>query len=216
MINRCRRLFRGSLTERRARGERGVAMVEMAIVAPLLALILGGIVEYGMLWRDDLTASASTRAAARVASNLGDDHLADYEALLALDAGMSGLNNLNIEGVLIYEASAADGEPHSSCFDAAGDPIPRPGRCNYYSAAQLDAISGISCKPSACAEFPDDATCASGWATNFCPQSRSNSQGAGTTVVGVWIRIQRDFITGLIPGDGVTITDRTVMRVEPR
>ena len=32
---------------RRARGERGVAMVEMASVAPLLALIVGSSVEFG-------------------------------------------------------------------------------------------------------------------------------------------------------------------------
>jgi hypothetical protein len=200
---------------RRARGERGVAMVEMAIVAPLLALVVGGMVEFGMLWRDDMTASASTRAAARVASNLGDDNLADYEALLALDAGLSGLTNLNVEGVLIYNASAADGEPHPSCFDGSGDPVDSAGRCNYYTAAQLTAISGIDCS-TACSEFPDDASCASGWATYFCPQTRSTSQGSGTTIVGVWVRIQRDYITGMLPGDGVTITDQTVMRVEPR
>ncbi|MEZ5243941.1 MAG: pilus assembly protein [Acidimicrobiales bacterium] len=210
-----RRLRRAS--DRRARGERGVAMVEMAIVAPLLALVIGGMVEFGMLWRDDMTASASTRAAARVASNLGDDNLADYEALLALDAGLSGLTNLNVEGVLIYNASASDGEPHPSCFDASGDPVDSAGQCNYYTAAELAAVSSLSCSPpGGCAEFPDDASCASGWATYFCPQTRSTNQGAGTTIVGVWVRIQRDYITGMLPGDGVTITDQTVMRVEPR
>ena len=40
---------------RRADGDRGLAMVEMAIVAPLLALLVGGLVEYGLLWRDNLT-----------------------------------------------------------------------------------------------------------------------------------------------------------------
>lgn len=213
-MSRLARPFRRFTRRHRARGERGVAMVEMAIVAPLLALLIGGIVEFGMLWRDDLTASASTRASARVASNLGDSHLADYEALLALDAGLSGLNNLDIEGVLIYEASAADGDPHPSCFDGSGDPRASTGRCNYYTGAQIAAVSGVDCSV-ACAEFPDDASCASGWATAFCPQSRSTNQGAGTTIVGVWVRVQRDFITGLIPGDGVTITDQTVMRVEP-
>ena len=190
-------------------------MVEMALVAPLLALVIGGMVEFGMLWRDDMTASASTRAAARVASNLGDDNLADYEALLALDAGLSGLTNLNIEGVLIYDASAASGDPHPSCFDGSGDPVDSAGRCNYYPATELSAISGIDCS-SGCAEFPNDASCASGWATHFCPQSRSTNQGSGTAIVGVWVRIQRDYITGMLPGDGVTITDQTVMRVEPR
>ena len=33
----------------RARNDRGLAMVEMAIVAPLLALLMAGILEYGTL-----------------------------------------------------------------------------------------------------------------------------------------------------------------------
>ena len=41
----------------RARGDRGVAMIEMAIVAPFLALIVAGIMEFGTMWRDDLTLS---------------------------------------------------------------------------------------------------------------------------------------------------------------
>lgn len=196
------------------RDDRGIATVEMAIIAPLLALLFGGIIEFGFLWRDDLTASASTRASARVVSNLGDNHLADYEALLALDAGLSGVDNLVVEGVLIYDASALDGDPHASCFDGSGNPQTSVGHCNYYTAVQLDAVSGLSCSPS-CAEFPDDPSCASGWAQAFCPQSRSTNQGTGTSIVGVWVRMKRDFVTGLFPGDGVTITDQTVMRVEP-
>ena len=69
-------------TWERARNDRGLAMVEMAIVAPLLALLMAGILEYGTLWRDDLTVTSSSRAATRVVSNLGTDHLSDYEALL--------------------------------------------------------------------------------------------------------------------------------------
>ena len=107
---------------RRCRNDDGVALVEMALVAPLLALLVAGIVEFGTLWRDNLTVATSTRAAARVVSNLGDSRLADYEALLTLDAALGGVDGLTVEGVLIYNAAAADGEPHSSCFDVAGDP----------------------------------------------------------------------------------------------
>ena len=68
MIARYLRRRRDAL----ARGDRGLAMVEMAIVAPFLALIVAGILEYGTLWRDNLTVTSSSRAAARVVSNLGD------------------------------------------------------------------------------------------------------------------------------------------------
>ena len=33
---------------------------------------------------------------------------------------------------------------------------------------------------------------------------------------GVWVRISRDDITGILPGDGVSMEEHSVMRVEPR
>lgn len=199
----------------RARGDRGVAMIEMAIVAPFLALIVAGIMEFGTMWRDDLTLSSSTRAAARVVSNLGDNAAADYEALLTLRSAIDSIDGLTVEGILIYDASAADGAPHSSCFDGSGDPQASAGYCNFFTAAQLTALPA-SCNPS-CTEFPDNGNCAGGWSVHFCPSDdRETSQASGTTNVGVWIRAQRDYYTGIFPGDGVTMTDRTVMKVEPR
>ncbi len=200
----------------RSRDDRGLAMVEMAIVAPFLALLVAGIMEYGTLWRDNLTITSATRASARVVSNLGDSYLADYEALLSLDAALATLDDVTVEGVLIYDASASDGAPHSSCFDAMGDPKASSGYCNYYSTAQLASISGVNCSVS-CTEFPNNSNCAGAWSSSFCPQTdRETSQAAGTTNVGIWVRVQRDYVTGVFPGDGVTITDQTVMKVEPQ
>ena len=50
----------------------------------------------------------------------------------------------------------------------------------------------------------------------YCPASeRSDSQMAGLSSIGVWVRISRDYVTGIFPGDGVTIEDYSVMKVEP-
>ena len=98
-------------------------MVEMAIVAPFLALLLAGILEYGTLWRDNLTVTSSSRAASRVVSNLGSDHLSDYEALLSLNAGLSAIDGYTLEYVMIYDASAHDGAPSAGCFSGSGDPL---------------------------------------------------------------------------------------------
>ncbi len=201
--------------QRRARGDAGLAMVEFAIVLPLLALLVGGILEYGTLWRDNLTVTTATRAAARVGSNLGNDYLADYEAILSLDAALATIDGFTIEGVLIYDASATDGSPNASCFDSAGDPKGAAGQCNYYSAAMVAAISNLDCSVS-CTEFPNNATCAGGYSVNFCPvDDQVTDQSAGTTNLGVWVRIYRTYFTALFPGDGVTITDQTVMQIEP-
>jgi len=204
------------LLQRRARGDRGLAMVEFAIVAPLLALLVAGIVEYGTLWRDNLTVTSSTRAAARVVSNLGDNYLSDYEAILSLDAGLAAIDGVTVEGALVFDASAADGSPHSSCFDAGGDPQDSSGFCNYYTGAEVAAMASVDCTVS-CSEFPDNSNCSGGMTTYYCPQTdRETDQASGLSSVGVWVRLSRDYFTGLFPGDGVTITDQTVMKVEPR
>ena len=200
----------------RCETDRGVAIVEMAIVAPFLALLVAGIFEFGTMWRDDLTLSSGTRAAARVVSNLGDDRLADYEALLTLDAALSTVDGFTVEAVLIFDAAASDGQPDPSCFDAAGDPQASTGYCNIYTGAQIASMPSLNCLAT-CSEFPNNTNCAGGLTVYFCPQDdRETSQAAGTTNVGVWIRGDRAYYTGMFPGDGVTMTDRTVMKVEPR
>jgi hypothetical protein len=204
--------------EARARGDRGLAMVEMAIVAPFLALIAAGIVEYGTMWRDNLTVTSSSRAANRVVSNLGDNNLSDYEAILSLNSGLQAIDGFTLEFVMIYDASAADGAPSSTCFNSSNDPIKNSGgNCNVYTAADVANIAAMTCVTT-CAEFPDNGTCSGGSSLifDFCPQSeRSTNQSAGLTSVGVWVRIQRDYFTGIFPGDGVTIEDYSVMKVEP-
>ncbi|MEO0493648.1 MAG: TadE family protein [Actinomycetota bacterium] len=201
---------------RRASGDRGLAMVEMAIVAPFLALMMAGIVEYGTMWRDNQTLSSSTRAATRVASNLGSNHLADYEAILSLNSGLSSIDGFTLEDVMIYDASAADGAPHSSCFTGSGDPQDSAGYCNHYTGAEVAAIAVLACDPS-CSDFQATVgSCAGSLTWAFCPQTdRETSQTVGLTSVGVWVRINREYFTGIFPGDGVTMEDRTVMKVEP-
>ncbi len=201
MIRRLVRRFGARI--RGAHGERGVALVEMAIVAPFLALLVAGIVEYGTLWRDDLTVTSATRSAARVVSNAGNTEGADLEGILSLRAALKSIDGVTVEGLLIYDASAVDGQPDPSCFDAAGDPRSRNNLCNYYSAVQIETLTSASF--SGCTG-PD---------ASFCPLSRDVNQTGGTTDLGVWVRVQRDFITGILPGDGIRITDYTVMKLEP-
>ena len=202
---------------RRAAGDRGLAMVEMAIIAPFLAMIMAGIVEYGTLWRDNLTVVSSSRAATRVVSNLGDNHLADYEAVLSLNSGLSAIDGYELEFVMIYDASANDGQPHPDCFDSAGDPQDSStGHCNMYTATDVATIVGLDCS-SGCSQFPDTSCTTGSMTEDYCPMTdRETDQITGLSSVGVYVRIKRDYFTGIFPGDGVTIEDTSVMKVEPQ
>jgi Flp pilus assembly protein TadG len=53
---------------RRARGERGVALVEFAIIAPFLFLILFGIIEFGWAFFQNLDVRHGARETARLAA----------------------------------------------------------------------------------------------------------------------------------------------------
>lgn len=196
------RYLRRRRAARLARGDRGVAMVEMAIVTPFLALLVAGIVEYGTLWRDDLTVTSATRSAARVISNAGDAEGADYEGILSLRAALQSIDGVTVEGMMVYRATTVDGQPDASCF-LAGNPQSSTGWCNYYTAAQVQSLTSGSF--SACTG-PD---------ASWCPTGRDVQQVGGTDHVGVWVRINRPYFTGIIPGGGVTITDFTVMALEP-
>ena len=187
---------------RRLEGDGGVAMVEMAIVAPFLALIVAGIVEYGTLWRDDLTVTSATRSAARVISNAGDAEGADFEGIQSLRAALESIDGVTIEGMLVYNAAAVDGEPNSSCF-LSGNPVSSTGWCNYYSASQIQNLTAA------------DFSACTGPDASWCPTGRDDQQAGGTDKVGVWVRISREYFTGILPGDGVTITDFSVMNIEP-
>ncbi len=55
------------------RREDGAAAVEFALVLPVLVLLVFGIMEFGMTFRDTLTIASATRTGARTASALGRD-----------------------------------------------------------------------------------------------------------------------------------------------
>ena len=55
----------------------GAAMIEFAILAPLLIVMVIGMLEFGLLFKDSLTANSASREAARVIAAAGDNVNAD-------------------------------------------------------------------------------------------------------------------------------------------
>ncbi|MCB1015308.1 MAG: pilus assembly protein, partial [Acidimicrobiales bacterium] len=98
------------LRARRRAGDRGAALVEMILFTPILVTIAIGILEYGLAWRDSITVSSTTRAGARVGSNAGNDRLADYNTLLAVQAAVASIPNAQIQRVVIYRSTTTDGK----------------------------------------------------------------------------------------------------------
>jgi Flp pilus assembly protein TadG len=62
------RLRRGDGSARRARGDHGTAMIEFALVAPLVMLIVFGIIEFGFAFSAQLELRSASREGGRLAA----------------------------------------------------------------------------------------------------------------------------------------------------
>jgi hypothetical protein len=186
---------------RTVNGERGATLLEFALVAPVLLLLIFGAFEYGMFFKDYLTVSNTTRTGARVGSAAGSSADADYQILQAVKAAATALpGGANaIQQISIYRASSTGGGPTSTCQTTSSI----TDKCNTYTASV----------------FTQPATkfgCGTGSLDSaWCPTTRVDSQALGPDYIGVWVKTTHGFVTKLF-GTSKTITDSVVMRIEPK
>jgi Flp pilus assembly protein TadG len=191
---------------RRARDERGLALLETAIVVPFLMLLAMGIWEFSNGWQSNLAVQTAVRAGARTGSGLGNDRAADYAVLQAVKAGLTDFATADINRVVVYKASATDGAPTAACKTGTS----QAGVCNVYSGAQLNSLT--------LADFTGDATLGCTGSSpdkSWCPTGRSVSQSA-PDYVGVYVKVLSRYQSGFFPGTGITVEKNMVMRIEPK
>ena len=192
---------------RRALGEDGAALVELAICCTLLIVIAFGIVEFGNAWNRKLEVETAARAGARVGSGIGNDRSADKGLLQATASvlGDFGLNNVNY--VVIYKSTTADGKRQGTC--ANNPPVASAGLCNVYTGTQLQNLNSL--------DFSSSCTGNSGSAVdkNWCPTGRQNVQSAGADYLGVYVQANYVTVTGLFKSP-FYLASRAVMRLEPK
>jgi Flp pilus assembly protein TadG len=181
--------------------ERGATLLEFALIAPVLLLLIFGALEYGMFFKDYLTVSNVTRTGARVGSAAGSGADADYQILQAVKVAATALpgGSNSIERVSIYRATSAGGGPSATCqtTSSAAD------RCNTYTASAFtQPVTKFGCGAGSIDSV-------------WCPTTRGDSQAIGPDYLGVWVKTTHGFVTKLF-GTSRTITDGVVMRIEPK
>jgi hypothetical protein len=193
------------VAKRRSRRDGGVALVELALVVPFLAVLALGIMEYGNAWRQVAGLERATQQSARTVSSLATDRYADYEALRAADTLVRGLSGLEIENVVIYLADETGVMP-DGCGMASIDDL-----CNFYTATQVATANPVGFgTPSVV-----NPSCRSGsWDSAWCPTERER-EGSAAHHIGVRLTVTYSPITGLLPDELVTITRYAVYRIEP-
>ena len=183
------------------RRERGAAMVEMAVVMPLLLLLVFGIIEFGLLFRERLTIASAASSAARTGATMGTRAEADLAILQALEAGLYNQADPSVLiRVDIFKANAVTGE--------------KSGQYNRYTYV----ATNTGCKWNPC---PDPALGSVTWGTPSLwgdPANRNVTLlpgGGGLDVLGVEIIYHHTAVTNLIPGIDRDLTELALVRLEP-
>ncbi len=101
------------------KGQRGVALVEFAVVLPLLLLLFIGIAEFGLVFQQKLLISNAVQTATRTGSSLGQNEVADMAILDSIQQGFSGLpanGDTLVTKVTVYLADSS-GAPDSTMIN---------------------------------------------------------------------------------------------------
>jgi Flp pilus assembly protein TadG len=176
------------LGSRRRRRERGAVAVEAALVTPIFILLVFGIFEFGMLFKDWLSVSNSVRAGVRIAS--AEPRIATYATDAAANVAREGsaLSMADVQELWVYRA-AADGTP--------------VGGNGGFGAC------------TACVKFRWDGSAFTPTSDTWKSTQQNACQGdVNRMSVGVYLKYRHPTVTRFI-FDGFTIGDHAVMSLEP-
>ena len=191
-MTRLRR--RGGRTDR-TQTERGAALVEAMVITPVVLMLIFAMIDYGLYFRDDLTASNAARAAARTGVSADADGFVDYDILRNLDDRLTGLG-VEPDRIVVFKATSYSDEPPAGCLVDSVYPV-----CNSYPGSALGWSK---------AEW-----IASPERTGWPESERSISNSAGTDLLGIHIRATHTFAIGAFQ-DTATISETVVYRIEPK
>ena len=179
--------------------ERGAVMVEMAIVVPIFVLLLFGMLEFGLAFKDKLAMAHAVTRASRDAAVLGNEDIADIEILQAFKDGLVG-------------AADIDSVVHVDIFKADSDGSPM-----VWDRYVPDA-DGVPCDWDPC---PDPAIVGSvvyGNPADYPPCIRDTAFDPtdGLDTIGVQVEYTHTWVTGVLGFSTSTWHEATRARIEPK
>jgi hypothetical protein len=212
----------------RRRDQWGAVLPEAAIVLPIVALFVFGILEYGLFFRDSLTASNISRDGARAGAAASADYDADYYIIQQVLNDAKALNGgvAAIDYIVIYNPSGpASPDPSPAC--AAGDntqwvsdgrngSADTIGACNVYLPADINMPKSSFDDPVGTSFLAPQ-----NWPGTHRNQYHDNttharSDGtAGPDYIGVYVHLTHHFVTGLF-GNTIAVTDAAMLKIERR
>lgn len=171
--------------------ESGATMLEFAFAAPIVILLVVGLIEFGFGFIDLQTVASATTSGARVGSAFGPDPGSDALIGAAVADALSDLRaSSTVEELWIYESNEA------------GDVVDDVNLANKYAP---DGGGGWICT-NGCPWDPATRT-----------TDLSNAIGVvNRDYLGVRVVFKHEWVTGLLPFPAPTWTDDAVVLLEPR
>lgn len=199
-----------SLRRRRPDGrrQRGAALLEMALLAPFLLLLLFGVAEFSFQFVTANRLGNAAATAGRVGSSSGSTADADRNIMLTLQASLPERLRQDVVQVVVFRSNAT-GSMATSCANPA---TPQGGgqsggalACNVYGGALLRLT------PAALAATNFDAL-----DNNWEPETRADRlvTTSGPDYIGVRVVIDSDTLTDTFWSD-VRIIRQTIYRIAP-
>jgi TadE-like protein len=196
------------------RNESGASLVEAALILPLFLFLILGIIEVSLYLLDTNAVRNGSRQAARVASTAATDAYADLKALRQSRQSLSNMTN-SVDAVIIYRAVKPSDPVPPECLTALSTGqqgvATATAACNIYNATEFRTADELN--------FGFDSGSNNNpalWDRFWAPTGRNDSitESGGSDFVGVWVRVQHESLTGLIPKRPLTST--TVFQIEPQ
>jgi Flp pilus assembly protein TadG len=177
--------------------DRGSAMVEAALIMPVLLLMTFGVIEWSLVMRDVAAVSSAARTGVRVASiPPGPTSTSITQPVAeAIQTAGSVMPKDNLEYILVYQANSD------------GFPLPEG------NAAMTCAAAGKTCVKHSWSDSRDAFTKTEGeWDPALINTCVGDSKAQS---VGVYVQARHSMITNFF-GNSRVIRDSAVLRFEPR
>ena len=169
--------------------DRGAVAVEAAIVTPVFLLLVVGIIEFGLVFKDQLAVTSAVRAGARIAS--AEPRISTFATDAAAQVGREGsaLNMKDVNSLWVYQA------------DASGHPM---GAGGTFASCSTNCVQFAW--SSAQGQFVQTGGAWASSSQNAC-QSTQDS-------VGVYLSFNHGSVTDVFFST-MKLSSYTVMRLEP-
>lgn len=172
------------------RDDRGVAAVEAAIITPIFLLVVVGIIEFGLAFKDQLAITSAVRAGARMASSEPRSATFATDAAAQVAREGSAVDMTTVQALWVYQATSS------------GQPL---GASNFNSCSTN------------CVQFRWDngskTFVQSGGTWNYLSVNACLGD-ANQTAVGVYLQMKHPGVTHAI-FNSLGLSSYTVMRFEP-